>query len=375
MVLALALLARETWNLSFGRLGIELSTPGLVVQATALVVGVIAINLTTRAKAREILIIQGVACLAAYGSIAIAWVWLLAAWWLLIGKATTALRIVVVVAITVVFAVFDPAHALVFALLFGMRLIIFTYDRWQNRHESEVLVGDFLIYVLPAPLIVVVPYFAIIPMFSTFATRFDVGLDRDKLGLAAAQLTVGAAAGVVYGAMTLWHPPGVFEMYWSLVQAIFELTVVACLAVALAGLHGIPLQHPVEGPFISTRVSELWRRTNLHLRDALFFLFYTPAALRLRRIDRFARIALVTGWTVLVGNTLLHVVLRYAYLDDGWSRTQHALVGNAVLAVAITLDLWHLEWHHDAPVSERSLVRSIAGGVIAFTVAAFAASL
>ena len=44
------------WGVSLGRLGVELSTAGLVVQGVALAVGVVAINLVSHAKARGLLV-------------------------------------------------------------------------------------------------------------------------------------------------------------------------------------------------------------------------------------------------------------------------------------------------------------------------------
>lgn len=352
--------------------GIELSTLGLAVQAIALVAGVVAVNLAQASKTRGILIVQGIVCLAAYGPIAIAWVWLLLAWWLLIGGAKASpVRFAGAFVLTGAFAYLAPAHGLVFSLLFGMRLVIASYDRWQNR-ETKVTLGDFLVYVLPAPLIIVVPYLAIIPLFDRFSSRLSSGLTIAKLELATWQLFRAALAGGAYLAASQWQPEGIASMYWSLLLALLELAAVGYLAVPLLVLHGIVERSPLDEPWRATRISELWRRYGVHLRDALWFLFYAPALLRMRRWNRYARVIAATWWTVFVGNTLLHVVLRYAYLDDGWERTQRALLGNAVLATVLVLDYCHLEWRGTGP---RSLTRSIVGGVLAFTIAALVSSI
>lgn len=352
--------------------GIELSTLGLVLQAIALIAGVVAINLAPHAKARGILIVQGIVCLAAYGPIAIAWVWMLLAWWLLLGGAkVSALRFAGAIVLTGAFAYLDPAHGLVFALLFGMRLAIVSYDRWQNR-ETKTTLGDFLVYVLPAPLIIVVPYLAIIPLYDRFSSRLSFGLTIAKLELATWQLFRAALAGGAYLAASQWQPEGIVGMYWSLLLALLELAAVGYIALPLLALHGVVERSPLDEPWRATRISELWRRYGVHLRDALWFLFYAPALLRMRRWNRYARVIGATWWTVFVGNTLLHVVLRYAYLDDGWERTQHALLGNAVLATVLVLDYCHLEWRGAGP---RSLARQIIGGVVAFTLAALVSAV
>lgn len=376
---ALALLAGAAiaihviFGVSLGRLGVELSTAGLLLQASALVVGVVAINLVSHAKARGLLILQGLICLAAYGAAAFTWVVLLLVWWFLIGKRTHWFRFVLALVVTVAFALHDRGNALVFSLLFGMRLVIFTYDRWQNRDDEE-LIGDFFVYMLPAPLIIVVPYLAIIPLFDRFAPSLVFGITRDKLQLAGSQLLRAGLCGGAYALALQWEPPGVVGMYWSVFLAILELATLASIALPLLVLHGLIERPAIDQPWLATRISELWRRFGLHLRDALMFLFYTPALLRLRRLNRYTRIVLATGWTILVGNTLIHVVLRYAYLDDGLERTYHALLGNTVLAVALALDLCDQERRRDAP-TQTSPVRAIIGWVLTFTIAAVVASL
>lgn len=360
------------WGVSLGRLGIELSTAGLVLQGVALAVGVVVVNLVSHAKARGVLVVQGLACLAAYGSIAIAWFLLLLVWWVLLGKRPRWYHFVLALGLTAWFAVIDRSNALVFSLLFGMRLAIFLYDRWQNRHDEELL-GDYLVYLLPAPLIIVVPYLAIIPLFDRFAPSLVFGITPEKLRLAGSHLLRAVLYGSAYALASQWEPIGIVGIYGSLLRAILELGALASIALALLVLHGAVERPAIDQPWRATRISELWRRFGLHLRDALMFLFYTPALLRMRRWNRYLRIVLAVGWTVLVGNTLLHVVLRYAYLDDGLARTWHAVLGNAVLAIALAVDLCHQEWRRDAP-ERASSVRAIAGWALTFTIAAVAAS-
>lgn len=356
------------WGVSLGRLGVELSTAGLVVQGVALAVGAVAINLVSHAKARGLLILQGLACLAAYGSIAITWVLLLLVWWVLLGKRPRWFHVALALGLTAWFAVIDRDNALVFSLLFGMRLAIFLYDRWQNRGDEELL-GDYLVYLLPAPLIIVVPYLAIIPLFDRFAPSLVFGITSAKLRLAGSHVLRAVLCGGAYAVASQGEPSGIAGMYWSLLLAILELATLSSLVLSLLVLHGVIERPAVDEPWRATRISELWRRFGLHLRDALMFLFYMPALLRMRRSNRYLRIVLATLWTILVGNTLLHVVLRYAYLDDGLDRTWHALVGNTALAIALAVDLCLQE---RAPAKR---AWPIAGWLITFTIAAVVASL
>jgi len=121
---------------------------------------------------------------------------------------------------------------------------------------------------------------------------------------------------------------------------------------------------------------QLWQRFNVHLKDAQVFLFYTPALLLLRRRNRYLAIALASAWTMLIGNTLLHIAARYCFLPDPARRIGWALAGNAVLAAALAADLCYEEWRYRrAAPPARSAPRRALGWALTMTLAAIPATL
>lgn len=370
-------IARCAWGMPIGReiVGPEISDVGLVIQLLAVVVGVVVIHSVAGARARWAVVAQGAVCLLAHGVLGLVFGLGLLAWWasvnaLWLGRA----RFVVAVALFAGVAACGTA-GLMFSMLFAMRLAVFVYDRWQHDEPTPLL--DFLVYVLPAPLVIAAPYLAIIPLFGGFGAKLQPGLTRARLGAIMLHFAWAAGFGALRGAMELASVTAQpLAAYWHLLAAILELATFAHILIPLLALHGIEERMPLDRPLASTRFTELWRRFGVHLRDAQMFLFYTPALLRLRRANRYLAIVLATAWTMIVGNTLLHVVVRYCFLADTTARIGWALLANSIMTVALAAELCHDEWWiRRGGRPPRTLPRLVFGWFATMTVAATVVTL
>ncbi|HWU91437.1 MAG TPA: hypothetical protein VN253_29420 [Kofleriaceae bacterium] len=389
LVCGAVVLAHVTWAIPIRRpdLGvIELGTAGLVVQLAALVAGVMALHLARGPAVRWLIAAEGAVCLFAYGAPGLAFALGLVAWWAVIdarrlGRARFALAAVLFVALDACAWRSDrlASPAKLFSMMFAMRLFVFTYDRWQNEHEPTPL-GDFLAFMLPAPLVIVPPYLSIIPLFDGFGAKLRPELTPARLRAIGKHLALAILFGGMRVAMDRLGLRGEHAqpatMHWRLLANILGLAAIAHLLIPMLLLHGIEERLPLDRPLLATRFVELWQRFSVHLKDAQVFLFYTPALLRLRRANRYLAIVLATFWTILVGNTLVHAAVHYCFLPDtarliGWS-----VVANAVMAAALAADLCYEErWSRRGRRPPRTVPRLVIGWLLTMTLASVIAML
>jgi len=382
-------LARLAYAIPVGRfdLGLdEISDLGLAIQLAALVVGVVLVNLSTGPMVRWVIVVEGTVCLLAYGVAGLALALGLVAWWAVIdARWLGRVRFLVAVALlgglnACAWKGDEVASAgLLFSVLFTMRLIMFGYDRWQNEHEPTQLL-DFLAFMLPAPLVIVPPYMAIIPMFGGFQAKLVPGLTPARLRTVGKHLALAVVFGAMRAGMEYLDLRGAqaqFEtMHWRLIANIVGLATLAHLLIPLLLLHGIEERMPLNRPLLATRFMELWQRFSVHLKDAQVFLFYTPALLRLRRGNRYLAIVLATAWTMIIGNTLLHIVVRYCFLPDTAQKIGWALIANTLMAIALAADLCYEEsWNRRGSRPPRTFARLVIGWVLTMTLAAVVATL
>lgn len=344
---ALAVRSRIYFTVGFENAGSSIGNAGLALQLAALVGGVIAIHLVDRRRALAILVVEGAVCLLAHGAIGaiyaagmLAWYGILSARWL--GRARPALAAVALAAMNACGFLGGAlaAGALVFSMMFSLRMIVFAWDRWQNELERAPL-AEYLVYMLPAPLVIVPPYLAIIPMFAGFAGRIELGLTAPRVRRIARHAGLAMVFGAMRGGVEVSgvDPGGAAWLYWHLLGSVLVAAAYAHLFLALLLLHGIDDRLPLDRPLLATRFTAYWTRFQVHQKDAQVLLFFTPALLRLRRWNRYLAIAAATAWTMLVGNTALHLASRYCFLPATWDRVRWVLVTNAVMAAALAVEL------------------------------------
>jgi hypothetical protein len=261
-------------------------------------------------------------------------------------------------------------------MLFTMRLFMLTWDRWQNDLEPPPP-REYLLYMLAPPLILFPPYMLFIPFFTGFRDRVRPGLTVGQAQRAGKKIALALAFAGLRGAMhAAPAPPQPLTLYWDLVRHVLDAAVFAHLVIALLSLHGIEERMPLDRPLLTTRFLQFWQRYQVHQKDAQVFLFFVPALLRLRRLDRYAAFWLATAWTMLVGNSVIHIATRYLFLPNTWDRIEWAVVTNLIMTVALAAEMCVDEWRSRHPSSRRPrAVGAAFGWAITQTLAALATGL
>jgi hypothetical protein len=350
LCIALVIVRTQVGNFEIG-FGSRIGNLGLALQLATAVVGVIAIHTSSHGRARVIFVIEGAVCLLCFGWLGavyaagmLAWYAILCARWL--GRWPRAvLALAALSAMNACGFVGGAWHAgaLVFSMIFTLRLLMYAWDRWQNDLERPPLF-EYLFYMLPAPLVIMPPYMLIIPAFGNFARRFTPGLDAHRVRQIAKHLGLCAVFGGVRAGLELVggnDGHGVAGLYVGLLAGVAAAATYAHGFVALLLLHGIDERLPIVRPLLATRFVNYWSRYQVHQKDAQVFLFFTPALLRLRRLDRYVAIVLATAWTMIFGNTFIHVASRYCFWPDGspWRRTGWVMITNVIMTAALATEL------------------------------------
>jgi hypothetical protein len=369
----------ERWGVPIGRpfIGTAISTPGFALQLGALVLGVLAINIVPLGLARHVLILEGAMCLLGFGLAGAACLAVVLVWWAVLdARRLGRLRFVLALAVlggveaTAVCADLAPI-GLLFVMLFGVRMVVLAYDRWQHAPAATPL-GDVLAYLLPAPLVMFPPYMTFIPLFGGFAQNIAPGLTRARLVRIARHVALAAAFGGLRLALAYVDAP---TMYGRFLGMVLEFAAFAHLVLPLLLLHGIDLAPPLDRPLLATRYVELWQRYASHQKDAQVFLFYTPALLRLRRLNRYVAITLATLWTLVIGSTLLHLVARYCFVPDAAPAIGRMIAANVLMGAVLAFDLCHEEYRRRTGAPPRSPARLALGWAVTMTIAASVALL
>lgn len=369
----------ERWGVPIGRpfIGTAISTPGFGLQLGALVLGVLAINLVPLALARPVLIVEGVLCLLGFGLAGAACLAVVLLWWAVLdarwlGRLRFALALGVLGGVEATAACADLAPiGLLFVMLFGVRMVVLAYDRWQHAPAPTPL-ADVLAYLLPAPLVMFPPYLTFIPLFGGFTGKLAPGLTRARLARIARHVVLAAVFGGLRLALAYAGAP---TMYGRFLGMVLEFAAFAHLVLPLLLLHGIDLAPPLDRPLFATRYVELWQRYASHQKDAQVFLFYTPALLRLRRLNRYVAITLATLWTLVIGSTLLHLVARYCFAPDAGIAIGRMIAANAIMGAVLAFDLCLDEYRRRTGAPPRSPARLAFGWAVTMTIAASVALL
>lgn len=367
------------WSVPIGRpfIGTAISMPGYALQLGAMVVGVLAINVLDPAHARRVLILEGALCLLGFGLAGAACLVVVLGWWAILdarglGRLRFALALAMLGGIEATALCADLAPVgLLFVMLFGIRMVVLAYDRWQHAPAPTPL-GDVLAYLLPAPLVMFPPYLTFIPLYGDFAQRFTPGLTRARILRIVRHLALAALFGGLR--LALGHL-GAPTMYGRFLGMVLEFAAFAHLVLPLLLLHGIELAPPLDRPMLATRYVELWQRYASHQKDAQVFLFYTPALLRLRRLNRYVAITLATLWTLVVGSTLLHLVARYCFAPDAGPAIGRMILANTIMGAILAVDLCVDEYRRRTGAPPRSPARLALGWAVTMTIAASVALL
>jgi hypothetical protein len=378
-----ALRTRFFFPIGMGDHGSRVGNFALAMQFAALAGGMIALHLRGD-RAREILAVEGALCLAGFGVAGaayalglLAFFFALSASWL--GRARPLVGLALLAGMNALAWAGRELSvaAAMFSLIFTMRLMMFGWDRWQNDFARAEL-RDFLAYVLIAPLIVIPPYMTIIPFFSGFTSRLKPGLTgailrRAGKHLAWCALFGGARAGIALSHFDPQSQP--LATYFHFLCHVLDAATFAHLLIPLLLLHGIDERLPIDKPALATRFIFFWNRFQVHQKDAQVFLFFTPALLKLRRKNRYVALIAATTWTMMFGNTFIHVVARYCFLPAPWERLEWVLFANVVMTVALSIDMCWDEWkrRHPSKQAPRFVpARKLAGWAVTQTLGAIA---
>jgi hypothetical protein len=349
-VLCVALVVSRTevggFDIGFGS---KIGNLGLSLQLATVVAGVIAIHTSGYGRARVVFVIEGAVCLFCYGWLGAVYALGMLAWYAILGTHWLGRWPRAVIALAALSGMNAcgfvggawHAGALVFSMIFTLRMLMYAWDRWQNDLARPPLF-EYLFYMLPAPLVVMPPYMLIIPAFGNFARRFAPGLDARRLARIGKHLALAALfGGVRAGFALIGDVHGVAGLYVGLLSGVSAAATYAHGFIALLLLHGVDERLPMLRPLLATRFTTYWTRYQVHQKDAQVFLFFTPALLRLRRCNRYVAIVLATAWTMMFGNTFIHVASRYCFWTDSskYARTAWVLGTNVIMTAALATEL------------------------------------
>lgn len=356
-VLCIAVVVLRTrvldFEIGFSGAGSRIGNLGLSLQLATVITGLIAIHTSGYGRARVIFVIEGGVCLLCYGWLGVVYAVGILAWYAILGTHWLGRWPRAVIALAALSGMNAcgfvggawRSGALVFSMIFTLRMLMYAWDRWQNDLERPPLF-EYLFYMLPAPLVVMPPYMLIIPAFGGFARRFVPGLTAHRVGRIARHFALCAMFGGVRAVIELIGVDGhgVGSLYLGLFAGVSGAATYAHGFIALLLLHGVDERLPLVRPLLSTSFVSYWTRYQVHQKDAQVFLFFTPALLRLRRINRYVAIVLATAWTMIVGNTFLHFAARYCFWTDsslghatGWLITTNVILTGA-LATELCVD-------------------------------------
>jgi hypothetical protein len=378
---AIAVLAiRDRWPFPFSASpGPLISNETLAIQLAALVGGIAAVHLVAPERARSVIAIEGAVVTLAFGWVAIVYLAGLAAWYAVLSARLGPLRwpcLVVLLAIMYGSAWTRAHHdGFLFSMTFTLRLLVFAWDRWRNDFERVPFV-DYAAYMLLSPIILVRPFFAIIPLFDGFAERVQPGMSPERLRRIGRHALLAGVAAALKALLALTPPiPGVTPLASTLIFAGALGHGMFCLLL----LHGIEERLPIDRPLLATRYVELWSRYYIHLKDLQVAMFYAPALLALRRVNRYAALILATAWTLLIGNFLVHAAVAYGFYaatvpNFAWRMGLVTLV-NGIIAVALAIDLCRDEYRRRHGSPQPSRLRAALGWVYTMTVLAICSSM
>jgi hypothetical protein len=266
LCVALVVIRTQVGDFDIG-FGSRIGNLGLSLQLATVIAGVIAIHTSGHGRARAIFVIEGAVCLLCYGWLGVVYAVGMLAWYAILGTRWLGRWPRAVIAFAALSGMNAcgfiggawRAGAVVFSMIFTMRMLMYAWDRWQNDLERPPLF-EYLFYMLPAPLVVMPPYMLIIPAFGNFARRFAPGLSAHRVGQIARHLALCALFGGVRASFALIgiEGHGAASLYLNLLSGVSAARPPAArdpvphLLDALPGppegRAGVPVLHPGLAP-------------------------------------------------------------------------------------------------------------------------------
>ncbi|MEO8877473.1 MAG: hypothetical protein ABI461_17895, partial [Polyangiaceae bacterium] len=332
-------------------------------QLGVLFVGVIGLQLFPERWSRVILMIEGAVCLAIMGhSTALLFGALLLAWFFALALPLPAIARLVMCAALLAILGWCGGHGLIarayaFSMMFSLRLIMYAWDQWQKGFPKAAL-RPYLTYVLAAPLVVFPPYLTFIPTFDKHDAKITPRLSASRVRRAFRHFGLGLLfAFFVAFAHVAPNIDGTSLPIRSLryVMVVASVAQIAHLTFALLLLHGMDDRLPINNPLFSRDYVQYWSRFQIHQKDMQVNLFYTPALFRLRKGNRYITIMAALMWTLVLWNTILHLLIRYLYFTHAelLEHLRIALMVNAlntlVIGGTLCLQEWRRRSKHPAP--------------------------
>lgn len=222
----------------------------------------------------------------------------------------------------------------------------------EVRMKRQVVpLVDVALYFLFAPLFVVVPYMLAIPRCDRVRAALPVH-DRAIERSGARLIGWGCALAVIAWASRTWIDPLGSEfaalrahdlprvVLYALPHYPIQPAIEACaggaIVVGLVRLFGVDLAPSFRRPLAAQTITEVWRRWNMHFRDTLVELFYTPVMLRLRKHKTRA---LVWGCIAVfvIGSTVFHLPKHYFRYGSLNPPNVHILVENVLMCAVVAI--------------------------------------
>ncbi|MEO8587696.1 MAG: hypothetical protein ABI584_16135 [Acidobacteriota bacterium] len=350
-------------------------------QLAVLFVGAAVLQFVPRRWAPWVLVADALVCLAVYGPpMMFLSLGLLLAWFGLLELPLPPLpRILVGAGFLALLGLLGAMRVLPraydFSMMFSLRLVMYAWHRWQRDFAKERF-SDYALFVLLPPLVVLPPYLTIIPFYGEQVDQFKPRLDRPRLRRALVHLALGLGYALALGyavgpAVGRGLNPALKDLdrlvpgfgigllptvrlYVDYLVMVARVAEVAHLSYGLLLVYGMDFRLPINRPLLARSYLELWSRFQIHQKDLQVALFYTPTLMRYRRKNRYLVIVAALVLTLVVGNTLMHVLIRYVYnIDTIALTTANALRKNllnaGILAATLCLMEWRVRHHQRAP--------------------------
>jgi hypothetical protein len=314
-------------------------------QIGILFAGALALQIFPERASRPVLVLEGLACLLVMGPIpAAVFLALLMAWFVMLALPLPAIARVLLAAGALLLLGLCGARGLLknayaFSMMYSLRLIMYAWDQWQKNFPPPKL-RPYLVYLLAAPLIVFPPYLTFIPAFDKHETKITPRLStlRTRRAFEHFGWSLVFAFVASLAATAPWvDREGLPFILFRYALAVSKIAVVAHVTFAFLLLHGMDDRLPIDNPLLSTDYVQYWNRFQIHQKDLQVNLFYTPALFRLRKGNRYVAIMLALTWTLLLWNTVMHVLIRYVFykLPAAIEHTEVALIINGVNTIVI----------------------------------------
>lgn len=236
----------------------------------------------------------------------------------------------------------------------------------RMRRQTIPLV-DVALYFLFAPLFVVVPYMLAIPR----CDRVRVALDAHDRAIESSGIRFvawGCALAVIaWASRTFVDPLGhefaaleahdlprvvLYALPHYPIQPALDACAAGAIVVGLVRMFGVDLGVSFRRPLAAQTITEVWRRWNMHFRETLVELFYTPVVLRLRRTKRRA---MVWGCVsvFVIGSTVFHLPKHYFRYGSLTPPDLHILVENAIMCAVVVFAMLREQTRPTPPATSR----------------------